>query len=216
MKNIKMFAIAALLVAVAVTSYSVSGTYAKYTSTLETQTDSARVAKWTVGQTTDIADLFRSSYEAKNAQNGETDVFAPVNVVAPGTSGEYTFKLTGNVETNYTIDATVVGVDKINTSNYAPIKYTLDGQPITDMNQDNVIDAADLALAIDGIYLETEVYAAGTVSATPHTIGWSWAIDGDDEEDTALGEAIALDDTAHTVSLSVTLTVTQSELPATE
>ena len=60
MKNIKMLAIAALLVAVAVTSYSVSGTYAKYT-TSKTYADSARVAKWGIGMTNEV-DLFYSDY----------------------------------------------------------------------------------------------------------------------------------------------------------
>ena len=207
MKNIKMFAIAALLVAVAVTSYSVSGTYAKYTTTLAEQTDSARVAKWEFNQTQNIANLFKASYDS--------DVNAPVDVVAPGTSGEYSFNLSGVTETNYTLVANVVASDTINTNTYAPIVYTLDSHAVTDQNADGVVDATDLAKAITALYDPDKVYAAGTVSESVHTIGWSWAIDGDNALDTALGNAIVADEDAHTVSLSVTITATQSELAPT-
>ena len=44
MKKMSIFAL--LLAAVVATSYSVSGTYAKYTTTFQSNTDSARVAQW--------------------------------------------------------------------------------------------------------------------------------------------------------------------------
>ena len=214
MKNIKMFAIAALLVAVAVTSYSVSGTYAKYTTTLAEQTDSARVAKWKFDQTTNIGNLFTASYAASDDAS-KTDVFSTVDVVAPGTSGEYKFNLSGVTETNYTLVANVVATDSINTAEYAPIVYTLDGNAVTDQNADSVVDATDLALAITALYDPAKVYAAGTVSENIHTIGWSWAIDGDDAKDTVLGNEIVANEDSHKVSLSVTITATQSELAPT-
>ena len=213
MKNIKMLVIAALLVAVAVTSYSVSGTYAKYTTTLATQTDSARVAKWDIDQTENIANLFKASYAAID-DDTKTDVLASVDVVAPGTSGEYKFKLSGNIETNYTLVANVVATDTINTAEYAPIVYTLDTVVITDKNNDGVVNAEDLAIAITGLYDTNKVYAAGTVSESEHTIKWAWDITGDDAKDTALGKDIAEDEDSHKVSLSVTITATQSEKAA--
>ena len=48
MKNAKMTIVAVLVALVAVTTYSVSGTYAKYTDTFEGSTDTARVAKWAI------------------------------------------------------------------------------------------------------------------------------------------------------------------------
>lgn len=212
MKKMSMFAL--LLAAVIVTSYSVSGTYAKYTTTLDEQTDSARVAKWSIGQTTNISNLFTSSYKASDATNGETDVLASVDVVAPGTKGEYKFNLSGNIETNYTLTVVAAATDTINTSTYAPIVYTLDGNVVTDQNSDNVVTAEDLALAIAALYPTDKIYAAGTVSESVHTIGWSWAIDGNDENDTLLGNEIATNEDSHKVSLSITITATQSELKA--
>ena len=212
MKKMSMFAL--LLAAVLVTSYSVSGTYAKYTTTLAEQTDSARVAKWNIEQTTNIENLFTSSYEASDATSGETDVLSTVDVVAPGTNGEYKFNLSGDIETNYNLTVVANATDTINTITYAPIVYTLDGVEVTDQNTDGVVTAEDLALAIAALYPTDKVYAAGTVSESIHTIGWSWAIDGNDELDTKLGNEIVADEDSHKVSLSVTITATQTELKA--
>ena len=186
MKNIKMLAIAALLVAVAITSYSVSGTYAKYT-TSKTYTDSARVAKWGIGMTNEV-NLFSSDYVDVVSADGK-------DVVAPGTQGNYTFALTGTPETDYTLDVTVEGTDTI-----GQIVYTLDGTEYTTM--------AALVTAIDALYDPQTVYAAGTASESTHNIGWYWAFeDGDDTTDTTLGN----EETAKTVSLTVTITAVQSD-----
>ena len=210
-KKIAMLAVLAM--AVIASAYSVSGTYAKYTTQLATQTDSARVAKWNFNQTQNINNLFTASYAASDGEN-KSDVSALVDVVAPGTSGQYSFNLSGETETNYTIVADVVATDTINTAEYAPIKYTLDTTEITDINEDGVVNAEDLALAIKGLYEPNKVYAAGTVSESVHTIKWSWAIDGDDAKDTVLGNEIVADGDSHKVSLSVTITATQSEKAA--
>ena len=193
MKNIKMFAIAALLVAVAVTSYSVSGTYAKYT-TNTTTSDSARVAKWGIGMVNQV-DLFKSDY---------TDVKSDDKVVAPGTQGEYTFTLTGAPETNYTLDVDVTGTD-----NVGQIVYTLDAAT----NNTTYNSISELAAAIDALYVPGKVYAAGTTSASTHTIGWYWTFDessAEDVIDTGLGNA----DELATVSLQVSITATQTEAAA--
>lgn len=210
-KKIAMLAV--LVMAVIASAYSVSGTYAKYTNT-STGTDSARVAKWKFNQTQNIANLFTASYAASD-DDSKSDVSSSVDVVAPGTSGQYTFTLGGVTETNYTIEANVLANDTINTAEYAPIKYTLDTTEITDLNNDNVVNAEDLALAIKNLYDSSKVYAAGTVSESAHTIKWSWAINGDDAKDTVLGNEIVEDGDSHKVSLSVTITATQSEKAAT-
>ena len=106
----------ALLALVTITSYAVSGTYAKYTYNFDTS-DSARVAKWGVNKTISI-DLFNDSYIAKDADANETDVASKdgENVVAPGTEGFYAFELdltnTGVPETNYIIKFANITADK--------------------------------------------------------------------------------------------------------
>lgn len=214
MKNLRNGLVLSLALLSVISMGSVAGTYARYTTTLTEQTDSARVAKWTIGQTTNVGNLFTNSYKASDAADGETDtdVKALVDVVAPGTKGEYSFNLSGTTETNYTLTVVATATDTINTAEYAPITYTLDGNAVTDMNADSIVNAEDLALAIAALYPTDKVYAAGTVSESIHTIGWEWAIDGDDAKDTVLGNAIALNEDSHKVSLSITITATQSEL----
>lgn len=187
MKNIKMLVIAVLLVAVAVTSYAVSGTYAKYTTSI-TKADSARVAKWGIGIENNI-DLFKDSYTDVVGKNGN-------KVVAPGTQGEYTFTLSGAPETAYTLDVVVSGEDNI-----GQIVYNLDGKEYTTMTE--------LVAAIDALYNPTQVYAAGTSSASTHTIAWYWLYDQnetEDTQDTTLGNA----GTA-TVTLNVKITAVQAD-----
>ena len=191
----KITVLAVLLLAVVTTAYSVSGTYAKYTSSKESS-DSARVAKWGINITNDI-DLFDASYlstddTTTDVANGTDD---DKNVVAPGTKGEYTFKLAGAPETNYTLVVDAEGTDDI-----GRIVYTLDTTTYT------TIDA--LCDAIEDLYDANKVYAANTSSESEHTIGWEWkfAEDGKDETDTGLGNAGTAE-----VSLKVKITATQTE-----
>lgn len=102
----KMSLLTVLVAAVALTAYSVSGTYAKYTSTFE-GTDSARVAKWafSVGDkntSTDnefTFDLFKGyiaeTGEANVKDGGETET-----IIAPGTKGSFEISLANNSEVN--------------------------------------------------------------------------------------------------------------------
>ena len=93
----KMSILTVLVMLVTVTAYSVSGTYAKYTSKID-MTDEARVAKWELlldgnkVTTEQNINLFAESYSFKNDVYVQT-LTAGENVVAPGTTGEYTFEL---------------------------------------------------------------------------------------------------------------------------
>ena len=101
----KMTILAVLVAAVAITSYSVAGTYAKYTST-STASDTARVAKWGIGVTNKIENLFANSYILDEQDN---DIEAKEAVIAPGASGHYSFQFTGEnaPEVAYKLKATV-------------------------------------------------------------------------------------------------------------
>ena len=118
----RTMAVGGLLMAVAMTSYSVAGTYAKYTSSIDL-TDEARVAKWeltakkncrfdtTTGEgdryICDIAedlDLFANSYSLDSASDGKkvyVQSFDGDNVVAPGTSGIFEAKFGGAMEVRH-------------------------------------------------------------------------------------------------------------------
>lgn len=107
----KMSLLTALIAAVAISAYSVSGTYAKYTSKIDF-TDDARVAKWsftTTNTNTDEngvhkLDLFANSYKFDGKSKVWVQSVDKTNVVAPGTSGKASFTLNGSMETAFTID----------------------------------------------------------------------------------------------------------------
>jgi len=201
----KISILAVLVLTVVLSTGLTAGTYAKYTSSQETS-DSARVAKWGIGVDNTV-ELFSDSYIGTE---GGTDVVAAdgTNVIAPGTTGEYTFELTGAPETNYTLDVTVTGEDKT-----GRLVFTLDGTDVGTI--------ADLQTAIENLYNTGKVYAANTTSASKHTIGWYWTFstdDATDEIDTNLGDGKGDSDLtvdAEAVKLTVSITATQTEKDAT-
>jgi len=113
----RTMAFGGLLMAVAMTAYSVSGTYAKYISKIDI-TDEARVAKWdfyAVGSGKDCTfnestnswtckrieklDLFGSSYTFNGTEYVKS--FDGDNVIAPGTKGEYQVNFGGAMEVRH-------------------------------------------------------------------------------------------------------------------
>ncbi len=183
MKNAKMTIVAVLVALVAVTTYSVSGTYAKYTDTFEGSTDTARVAKWAIeleqngtsAEKTFDFDLFGSLKEA-DGTTAEGDVASSNTdkVIAPGTGGKVELDLFNKSEVNatYKVEYTVA-------TNGVPIVFSVDGGTTWTTSLDNVA--------------ATGINSGGTDDID---IQWRWAFTGDlsanytsqtDAADTALG-----------------------------
>lgn len=108
----KMSIVTVLVMLVTLTAYSVSGTYAKYTSQID-MTDDARVAKWsftlkdsnaTEENPVHTLDLFSNSYKFDGKSKLWVSSFDKENVVAPGTEGNASFVLNGSIETAFTVD----------------------------------------------------------------------------------------------------------------
>ena len=171
MKRNKLFILGICTVMVALVSLSlVSGTWAKYTSTVSGE-DSARVAKWAwnykganLVSDTVAFDLFATINDTGNSAD-ETDVAD--GLIAPGTSGSFTFSFENESEVtaDYTVDYTVTNVNNI------PVKFSVDGTTWTD-------DLADITgrLAINDPAKEV-------------TIQWKWDFERTDGDayDTNLG-----------------------------
>ena len=142
----------ALLVAVLLTTCTISGTFAKYVTTASA-TDTARVAKWGVTVEATGNDAFAPSYEADTAGVTSYAVFSNADldhdsftddVLAPGTSG-HLGKLTIKgkpevmvdvlVSTHLEIDGDWAGEWKIDADDdpatpdveYCPIVFTVNG-----------------------------------------------------------------------------------------
>ena len=160
-----------LIITTIISIYSISGTYARYTETLIDKTDSARTAKWDLNITRDI-DLFSDSYVNKT----NDQIVKSTNndfIVAPGTSGEYTFTITGAPETNYTLRIEVLeALDTV-----GRITYSLDGIY-------NDLDINTLNFFLENLLREYDVYPANKpLKVNKHTISWKWNFYEDDEKD---------------------------------
>ena len=199
-KNVMMRVASALLVAVLMTTCAISGTFAKYTSS-DTITDNARVAKWGWGSTSVELELFKKTY-GTNVQSSNED-----NVIAPGTSNEYTIAWTPDAnfkpEVDYTVSLTVTGT--IDAGVEDKLNWTL---KIGDGAVTEHATFADLLVALGTQSVDGEANAAvPTIPAI--TIGWTWpagSSNADHESDTILGnEAFEnLDKCSVTVALTAT------------
>lgn len=191
-KNTKKICVVLLLAIVAIASYFVSGTYAKYTRAVS-GSDTATVAKFSVDasglnkEQNATIDLFKAVKEA-DTTSAEENVAS--GKIAPGTGGEFKTTLTNKSEVD--VKAVITLKETSNTSNI-PVEYSLD--------KTNWKKASELTK-------EVNLDHVGKTSATTTedvTIYWRWAFEGTDTADTALGEAT----TAPTVTTQVTATFTQ-------
>lgn len=213
----KITVLTGLLMAVAITAYSVSGTYAKYTSEF-TGTSKATVAKWAfdVNGQTDATkevtfDLFKNIKDSDGTSE-ELDV-APTKI-APGTAGKFSIALANNSEVN--AEVTVSGTVTTKTASGNPVTYTIKSKDA----QGNITESAPITAEIplefryDGGNwgdLATVLGEVGTIKLnmnannTPE-IEWRWAFDVNDDRDTALGLAAAEGNLEAIVDLTITAT----------
>ena len=212
-KNRMMRAASALLVAVLLTTCTISGTFAKYT-TAATSTDTARVANWGFDNsaTINIENLFQTSYD-KNV-NGVVDV------IAPGTTNSATFQFTYNEQNVYAPEVAynfTVSVDgsycDTPIANNPNIQWKLDNGDWGDWGT-----LLNSIKALSGDASGTKEYSAGTLpdefgaDDKTHTVTWEWKFEtagagmaAQDAVDTAMGNAADLAD----VKLVITINATQ-------
>ncbi len=182
MKKNKILVLGLVAAFVAVLSLTlVSGTWAKYTSTV-TGSDEARVAKWSfdgvdLTAKTVTVNLFDTIKDSDG--NNETDVKSSSTdtVIAPGTKGTGTFALKNTGEVTAKAKVTF----KVTNANNIPVKFTK-------------ADGTEVTAAADGTYTLDEVtLAMGATDATNVTLNWEWpfeaATPNTNEADTTLGAA---------------------------
>ena len=209
-KNRMMRLASVLMVAVMMTTCTISGTFAKYTTSVTSQ-DTARVAAWGFGETSTISfDLFDDAYNS-----GKIDSVDGANVIAPGSSKTETVKLTyagtagtAAPEVAYSIDLDVVAQSIGDNINANPnIKWSFQDTGWVDWNT--------MIAKIESYHEDVAANDLPDISKTGIQIAWKWAFDENDdadfeagntnEWDTAMGNAAALEN----VTLSIKLTATQ-------
>ena len=222
-KNRMMRLASVLLVAVLMTTCTISGTFAKYVTSAGSS-DSARVAKFGVTITAN-GKTFAEAYDTENEKVASTVVSATydtddTHLVAPGTSGDMAkMVLSGTPEVD--VKVTYVGTFDLsdnwvdsNGDYYCPLEITIKGETtetVKGLNYSSVTAFEDAVKAkIDGY---SKTYQANTDLSTKGSeslgISWTWAFEGnDDVKDTFLGDQAAAGNAA-TVILSVVTTVTQ-------
>ena len=181
-KNMMMRIASVLLVAVLLSTCAISGTFAKYTTTVR-GSDSVTVAKWDVevvdkGQTTFAFGLFDTILDS-DAATAENDVVA--TKIAPGTSGKFTITLNAKneVTTDYEVAFTLTNDKNV------PIEFNVNGQG-WERTLDSVSDT--IALANAASFSEDII------------VEWRWAIGDKTGSDNVYGDGA----TSVTVAVMVT------------
>lgn len=220
-KNRMMRAASALLVAVLMTTCTISGTFAKYVTEASAE-DTARVAKWGVTVTT-TANAFADEYATDDISVSGTIAKSVISinaadpdvdkVIAPGTSGTLaTATIIGkpevavNVKKEATLTLTGWEVEGVY---YCPL--TIAGKNGMDYSSAAEFAAAVEAVVENGAGGTGKNYAPLTTldSTDDVNVGWTWNFTGGvgqtDELDTKLGNLA----TAPTIAFTLTTTVTQ-------
>lgn len=203
-KNRMMRAASALLVAVLMTTCTISGTFAKYV-TQNSGSDKARVAKWGVEIIAE-GSSYATEYATHDSEKyaGAT-VISTEKVVAPGTAssdvnGDLVFTIKGTPEVASKITIAFDATSDIFYGNYHPVVFTLDvkdtNAALTDSDQ--WIAAKTGTLAEIEEFLEKTYSANGSFYSDPNVpldaqykLSWAWAFENDNEADTILGNLAA-------------------------
>jgi len=192
-KNIKKVIVALLICSVMATGAFI-GTLAKYV-TSGTVSDDAAVAKFGL-EIPNTIDLFSDSYTNVEAEvDGE-------KIIAPGTTGQYTFEVTGTSEVAYKVSASVTVMYSEEWDGYEPLEFSINGTDWTNL--------ADFKISLSNA-LATETMAPGEEYAKTQTIYWRWPFyisSENDIKDTEMGVAAATE-TAPKVTMSIEVTAAQ-------
>ena len=208
-KNVMMRVASIMLVLVLLTSSVISGTFAKYTTSVESK-DAARVAKWGFEPVAmNLDNLFLSSYTNVVSNNGD-------DVIAPGTTGWTSFAFAFD-ETNgaegpevaYTFGIAVEAKCDDAILNNANIQWKLDDNDWGTWDK-MIADITALSGDASGVkqYAPNTLPAGFTAADEPHTIAWRWIFSNsaaNDAFDTAMGN----DDVLAKCSIKITVTATQ-------
>ena len=217
MKNNKSMKLTALLLAlVLVTSCFVGGTFARYVTSTSSE-DSARVAVWGINADEVTMDLFDAEYELDGtvvARSNDGD-----NIIAPGTGKMSKFSIV-NLDDNLAPE--VMYEIAINLDD-SEIDQAILNNPSIQWKLDNNTwgtwesTKADI-LALSGDASGVKTYAPLEIATefangVEHTIAWQWMLDGNNVQDTAMGnEAVDRDITA---KISVKVTAKQVNVDTT-
>lgn len=227
-KNMMMRLSIFLVLGILLTTCVISGTFAKYT-TSNNGSDSAKVAAW--GLTIDVENS-ETLFDDSKTGNEVSAVVKANDLAAPGTYQKLTtVSLSGTPEVKYSIKVDVnVELNNwvVDSLVYCPLVFTVAGTELK-------IDATnttteELEAAIEEAIIKqilgndaaitapadatkgstsTKVNNAGVAtSVSEFVVDWTWAFDGNNANDTALGNA------SEKATIGFTLVITADQLDA--
>ena len=193
-KQNKKTLLIALLALLVIATGAFIGTLAKYI-TAGTVADDAVVATFGLNIPNTIQ-LFSDSYTNVEADTDDK------KIIAPGTSGQYNFEVTGTSEAAYTVSANVTVTYSEDWGDYKPLQFSINGTTWTNLEdfKENLSTA-----------LESKVLAPNETYANAQTIYWRWPFytsPENDIKDTEMGSAAAAG-TAPKVSVNIAVTAAQ-------
>lgn len=210
MKKVRNIFLVALTLLSVISMGSVANTYAKYTSS-ETDTDTARVAKWDVkfGADRTLAfNLFDTILDTDGTNETDVKDGNPTeNIIAPGTKGVFSIDITNGSEVNADLFASFKETNTAGIPLQYKITYTHNGVEETDGAWHD---------SINDITIDNDVYLPfDGVNTATLKVEWQWpyekgadeaAIATNDQKDKELGEAGNA-----TVAIEATLRATQRD-----
>lgn len=229
-KNRMMRLASVLLVLTLLTTSMISGTFAKYTTSVESE-DKARVAYWGFqsSNSMDITGLFSDTY-------GNVDSVDGADVIAPGTEGSATFAFAWDETTSAYGSPVGVTGPEVSYNFKIEVQQTCDTLIKNNKNIQWKLDEGtfgtwdDLIAAIRAlsgapggqqVYDPNTLPVAFTATDNVHTISWQWVFEGtetydhdgnsatdelsQDEYDTYMANAADLDD----VNIKIIISATQ-------
>ncbi len=196
-KNIPMRIAYYLLIAVILSTYALTSTFAKYATTLTSNTSSTTVAEWSfnvedVDITTNTVSINLFDTVTNVDGTAEKNVrLTDGKMIAPGTKGSFSIKLrnTSEVTAMYGIEFTMT---KTEAAENLPILFSRDGKTWS----------SDLP----NVAADSKTYLAMGSGTYTENFYWKWDYTGaNDTVDTALGRAVVK---GKDVSVILTATVT--------
>ena len=191
----KKTVIIALLLLLTLTTATLLGTLGRYV-TSSTVSDEAVAAEFGLNIPNTI-NLFSESYtNVKANEEGK-------KIIAPGTSGQYKFVVTGKSEVAYQVEASIAVVYSNEWNGYAPLEFSIDGTNWTDN-----IEAFKTSLRNA---LDTEIMVPNAEYANTQIIYWRWPFHvsaENDIKDTQIGLSAA-QGTAPNVSVELEIKAIQ-------
>ncbi len=169
MKKKKIVALL-IVIGIIITSFSIRGTYAKYKSSIDLNS-TARVAKWGIN-TSQVIDLFKDSYDLEGIKSLDGS-----KIIAPGSSGKYTFKISGSAEVSYGLKFQFDVEDTIN-----QLEYYL---TIEDGEEEGPTTLQSIADDLTEFYSFDNTFAPNEEVEVEHTIRWIWPLNDTEDSNKA-------------------------------